>query len=557
MKQVRCAIYTRKSSEEGLEQDFNSLHAQREACSAYVLSQASEGWKEIGEAYDDGGLSGGNMDRPGLQRLLTDIRAGLIDIVVVYKVDRLTRSLLDFAKLVEAFDAADTSFVSVTQSFNTTTSMGRLTLNMLLSFAQFEREVTAERIRDKIAASKAKGMWMGGTPPLGYAPDGRSLAIVEEHAAIIRDIFARYLRLGNVRLLTAQLLEEGIRAPRRQRLSGSTFGGVGFSRGQLYMILKNPVYLGKIRHGDKLYPGLHPAIISQDTWDAVQAMLADHTRGTRVHRAATQAPLAGKLVGLRGEPLIPAHASIKTTAEGGNRRYRYYVSRDTHHGGEEPASRIPAPEIEDLVATRLAALFADPLELIARAHLDIGPLCMARMIRTCEELAPALKNSRKREMANLVQEIRIGERDVTIAVDTTAIAALLDVSLAEHAPATITLTEQVRLTRTGMVLRLVDEKGCAVNQSSPDETLLRMLGKAWGWWRELARGEVKIAELARREGVTPSWLSRVVRLAFLSPTLVEHILDGTGSAALLGSDLVRTGAVPLSWSEQGRLYGGG
>ena len=201
MTTERCAIYIRKSSEEGLEQDFNSLDAQREACAAYVLSQASQGWKLLPDCYDDGGLSGGTLERPALQRLLTDVKEGRIDIIVVYKVDRLTRSLLDFAKLVEAFDEAGVSFVSVTQSFNTTTSMGRLTLNMLLSFAQFEREVTAERIRDKIAQSKARGMWMGGTPPLGYEPDGRSLKIVESQAAIVREIYARYLQLGNVRIL--------------------------------------------------------------------------------------------------------------------------------------------------------------------------------------------------------------------------------------------------------------------------------------------------------------------------------------------------------------------
>src|SRR3954469_14256163 len=220
MKKVRCAIYTRKSSEEGLEQDFNSLDAQREACAAYIMSQASEGWKLVRERYDDGGISGGTLARPGLQRLLADIAAGHIDIVVVYKVDRLTRSLLDFAKLVEAFDKAGTSFVSITQSFNTTTSMGRLTLNMLLSFAQFEREVTAERIRDKIAQSKARGMWMGGTPPIGYRPEGRSLAIVEEDAAIVRHIFSRYVELGSVRLLAEELQDAGICSPVRNAATG-------------------------------------------------------------------------------------------------------------------------------------------------------------------------------------------------------------------------------------------------------------------------------------------------------------------------------------------------
>ena len=232
----RCAIYTRKSSDEGLEQAFNSLDAQREACAAYILSQASEGWSALPEVYDDGGLSGGTLERPALQRLLGEVRGGRVDIIVVYKVDRLTRSLFDFAKLVELFDASSTSFVSVTQSFNTTTSMGRLTLNMLLSFAQFEREVTAERIRDKIAASKARGMWMGGTPPLGYAPNGRSLAIVEEHAALVRHLFARYLALGSVRLLEMELQREGVTVPARTLLSGKPIGSGPFLRGQLYQI---------------------------------------------------------------------------------------------------------------------------------------------------------------------------------------------------------------------------------------------------------------------------------------------------------------------------------
>jgi len=249
MTKLRCAIYTRKSSEEGLDQDFNSLDAQHEACAAYIKSQASEGWKLVRERYDDGGISGGTLERPGLQRLLADIAAGHIDIVVVYQVDRLTRSLLDFAKLVEAFDKAGASFVSITQSFNTTNSMGRLTLNMLLSFAQFEREVTAERIRDKIAQSKARGMWMGGTPPIGYRPNGRSLAIVEEDATLIRHIFDRYAELGNVRLLAEELEQAEIWSPVRKAATGRAFGGRPFSRGHLYRILSNPTYIGRIDHG--------------------------------------------------------------------------------------------------------------------------------------------------------------------------------------------------------------------------------------------------------------------------------------------------------------------
>ena len=250
---IRCAIYTRKSSEEGLEQGFNSLDAQREACAAYILSQTGEGWVALPDSYDDGGISGGTLQRPGLQRLLADIKAKRVDTVVVYKVDRLTRSLMDFSKLVEAFDAAGTSFVSVTQSFNTTTSMGRLTLNMLLSFAQFEREVTAERIRDKIAASKAKGMWMGGTPPIGYRPNDRSLTIVDVEADLVRHIFATYLKLGNVPRVEEALAREGVRSPRRNRGSGREFGGRVLARGQIYGILKNPLYVGLIEHKGQTY----------------------------------------------------------------------------------------------------------------------------------------------------------------------------------------------------------------------------------------------------------------------------------------------------------------
>jgi DNA invertase Pin-like site-specific DNA recombinase len=310
MSKIRCAIYTRKSSEEGLEQDFNSLDAQHEACTAYVASQASEGWSLNAERYDDGGLSGGSLERPALQRLIADIEAGRIDIVVVYKVDRLTCSLLDFAKLVETFDRHETSFVSVTQSFNTTNSMGRLTLNMLLSFAQFEREVTAERIRDKIADSKAKGMWMGGIAPLGYRGEDRTLVIVPKHAALIRQIFERYLGIGTVRLLADALIDEGICVPNRTTATGKRLGGGHFSRGQLYKILSNETYLGRIKHRGRTYDGQHRAIIDQALWDQVQVALADNTRGAkRGPRRTDESLLAGLLFEEHGEPLVVEHCS--------------------------------------------------------------------------------------------------------------------------------------------------------------------------------------------------------------------------------------------------------
>src|SRR4030088_966343 len=265
----RCAIYTRKSSEEGLEQEFNSLHAQREASEAYILSQRHEGWVVVPTAYDDGGFSGGNLERPGLQRLLADVRAGRIDVIVTYKVDRLTRSLADFARLIEIFDAHHVSFVSVTQQFNTTTSMGRLTLNVLLSFAQFEREVTGERIRDKIAASKKKGMWMGGNPPLGYTVRDRKLVVIEREAETVRHIFQRYADLGSVRLLKAELEAQGTVGKRWTSASGKTWGGKPIGRGALYLILQNRLYCGEIVHKDQSYPGEHRAIIDPALWDTV------------------------------------------------------------------------------------------------------------------------------------------------------------------------------------------------------------------------------------------------------------------------------------------------
>src|SRR5689334_15518560 len=270
----RCAIYTRKSSEEGLEQEFNSLAAQREACEAYIRSQQHEGWVLVRTRYDDGGFSGGNLERPAAQRLLTDIRAGRIDIVVVYKVDRLTRSLADFARLVELFDASGVSFVSVTQQFNTTSSMGRLTLNVLLSFAQFEREVTGERIRDKIAASKKKGMWMGGNPPLGYDARDRKLLVNEAEAETVRHIFRRYLELGSVRLLKEELEAQGILSKARLSALGRTWGGNRFARGALYLMLQNRIYLGEVVHKKQHYPGEHASIVDRDLWERVQARLA-------------------------------------------------------------------------------------------------------------------------------------------------------------------------------------------------------------------------------------------------------------------------------------------
>src|ERR1700720_1466271 len=355
---VRCAVYTRKSSEEGLEQEFNSLQAQREACEAFITSQRHEGWMCLPGCYDDGGFSGATMARPALQQLLADLAAGRVDIVVVYKIDRLTRSLADFAKIVEILDARGASFVSVTQQFNTTTSMGRLTLSVLLSFAQFEREVIGERIRDKIAASKKKGMWMGGVPPLGYQAQDRKLVIVESEAEIVRFIFRRYAELGSVRWLRDELEAVSIQSKLRTSASGGISGGKPFARGALYLMLQNRIYRGEIVHKEQSHPGEHPPIIDQPLWDAVQAQLACNA-AQRNEGGKTRQPclLAGMLFDGDGNRMTPSHAVKKGT------RYRYYVSRSliTKDRSENSAGlRIPAAEIEQLVSDQVHRWLLDP-----------------------------------------------------------------------------------------------------------------------------------------------------------------------------------------------------
>ena len=377
---VRCAIYTRKSSEEGLEQDFNSLDAQREAGEAFIQSQKHEGWRAIPDAFDDGGHSGGTLDRPALQRLLAAIKAGNVDVVVVYKVDRLTRSLSDFARIVETFDAQGVSFVSVTQQFNTTTSMGRLTLNVLLSFAQFEREVTGERIRDKIAASKKKGMWMGGNVPLGYDARDRSLVVNETEAATVRTVFQLYLEHGTVRRVLVETDGRGLR----------TKTGRPFSQGHLYQLLQNPVYVGEIRHRERRYPGLHRAIVDREIWDAVQARLAANRVDRRNGKYAREPSLlTGRLFDDHGQPFTPSHA-VKA-----GRRYRYYIERGAITGkptGRRPRrKRIAAAEIEGLVVGAVTRLLRSPSDLIAAMDLPELPVTETKsMTRAGRDLARQL-----------------------------------------------------------------------------------------------------------------------------------------------------------------------
>jgi len=392
VRKLRCAVYTRKSSEEGLEQEFNSLDAQREACEAYIASQRSQGWVLVHDRYDDGGVSGGTLERPALRRLMQDIEDGLVDVVVVYKIDRLSRSLSDFAKMVEVFDRNGVTFVSVTQKFNTTTSMGRLTLNILLSFAQFEREVTAERIRDKIAASRKKGIWMGGIPPLGYRVENRKLVIDEERAEHIRWIFNRFIEIGSGTELARELDARGIR----------NRNGNQIDKKFIYRVLSNRAYIGEAVHKGESYPGEHDGIIDRETWDKVHAILRESPRKRAARtRAETPALLKGLLYGPDGAAFSPSH-----TRKGG-KLYRYYVSQTVlkHGAGSCPVGRVPAGEIETAVTDQLRAVFRQP-EIVAgtwkAAHSHDGDIVEADARNAIQSFDPLWDELFPAEQARIV-----------------------------------------------------------------------------------------------------------------------------------------------------------
>jgi DNA invertase Pin-like site-specific DNA recombinase len=551
MKRLRCAIYTRKSTDEGLEQDFNSLDAQREACAAYIKSQSTEGWSLLSRTYDDGGYSGGTLDRPALRSLLTDVRAKKIDIIVVHKIDRLTRSLLDFAKLVDVFETAGTSFVSVTQSFNTTSSMGRLTLNMLLSFAQFEREITAERIRDKIAASKAKGMWMGGNPPLGYSPSGRSLEIVEGHADLIRAIFERYLVTGNVRILEFELDRDGVRVPCRAAKSGRTMGGGKFTRGQLYKILSNPIYAGKISHHEKTFAGQHKAIVSDELWQAVHDRLEANRQG--YHAASSRsgsALLAGLVWSSDGRRFKSNHARK------GKKRYRYYVAEqfEVENAAELAETiRIPNRELDATVTRLMCEALDDPLMLLLDADIEIPPAVLPKLGSRAEALLAAVHHSDNYTVRSLVRRVTISPSAVEVQIDTAALLEGLGIS-GVSSEETLTLRSAVYLTRMGKAIRLIQRNGRSLSPRKPNLEMAQHLVKARLWWEELKLGDTRVADIARREKVNDSWVSRMVRLNFLAPSIVEAIIAGS-QPDHIGPNLLRHPALPLTWTEQRGFLG--
>ena len=524
----RCAIYTRKSSEEGLEQNFNSLHAQREACEAFIKSQAGEGWRPVKVPYDDGGLSGATMERPGLQRLLADLREKLVDVVVVYKVDRLTRSLADFAKMVEVFDGHGVSFVSVTQQFNTTTSMGRLTLNVLLSFAQFEREVTGERIRDKIAASKKKGIWMGGTVPLGYDWCERRLVVNPVEAATVRLIFERYLRLRSVRLLKEKLSRDGIVSKVRVSKQGCQSGGQPFGRGALYALLANPIYLGEIRHRKVRHPGQHQAIVDQAVWEQVQERLRKQAVHHRtLDTKGVSSPLAGKLFDETGEPLYACGANE------GARRYRYYVSRKVIQGSAERTKngwRLPALGIERAVASASRQMLGDRPTIAANlqeAGVAIGDLQPAlEAARTKSEQLEHKSSEVANGLRNLIDRVQLESGGIRVSLN---LKRLIADPIESRDAACLTMTRFIPLEmkRRGVELRLVIE-GESAPAARPDPHLLKAVARGHRWFNELASGKsASIKEIARREGVYDSYVKRLIPLAFLAPELVRSICNGS------------------------------
>jgi DNA invertase Pin-like site-specific DNA recombinase len=536
---LRCAIYTRKSSEEGLEQDFNSLHAQREACAAYIASQKHEGWQASKTHYDDGGFSGGNMERPALKQLLEDIEAGKVNAVIVYKVDRLTRSLTDFAKIIERFDQHSVSFVSVTQQFNTTSSMGRLTLNVLLSFAQFEREVTGERIRDKIAASKKRGMWMGGFIPLGYDLKNRKLLINAQEAQTVQYIYRRYLEFGCVRLLKEDLDRQGIHSKARGQK-----GGCSFSRGILYKILSNPIYIGQIRHKGTCHPGQQEAIIDQVLWEQVQRYMASNSVEHKTRsRKTVSCPLTNKLFDVSGERLVPVHVNKK------GRRYRYYISEGLRAGPKDVSSsgwRLPGQEIEQVI--RHAVLDILHYDVAITAALQESGVA-AHHIPSALNAAGKIQSDAADLIDRFIKRVELRKDGIRL---TLSLASLVAPEMDSNA-VTINHDISMQMKRRGAEMRLI------VGGTGParmDQALLKTIVRAHKWFNDFVSGRVNnFAEIASQEGIDKSYVSRVMNLAFLAPDIIESIIAGRQPADLNVKKHTKRIDLPLDWEQQHQLLG--
>ena len=502
MNKIRCAIYTRKSSEDGLEQEFNSLHAQREACAAYVASQKHQGWVLLPDQYDDGGLSGGSLERAALQTLLADIRAGKIDQIVVYKIDRLTRSLADFAKAVDILGAAGASFVSVTQSFNTATSMGRLTLNMLLSFAEFEREVTAERIRDKIAASKRRGLWMGGQVPMGYDPDGRTLKINDREADTIRKLYALYEQHGTIREVKEQADVLGLRTRRRTLSSGASRGGGAFDRGHIHHVLTNPIYAGRIRHRDKVHDGQHDPIIPPERWDAVQQRLQGVASRIRMRKTPRRLSLlCGKIFDETGDRLTPSHSRTKKGT-----RLRYYIShRLIARSGEKNLDgwRLPADQLEAQISDRVRRHLAEPTFVACICkNSDAGAIGQAQRKLLDLTFQPA-----RRDILALVERVGIAPGQIKLKLDGPAIAQMLDFDADALGADALKIEAPFRVRKRGVETKII----LAETLGNKDEALIRNIALAHHWLERIKAGETfgNLSAISQGPTTSPSDASSI------------------------------------------------
>lgn len=519
-KQVRCAIYTRVSTDQGLEQDFNSLDAQYDASQAYIRSQVHAGWTMVRSKYDDGGFSGGNTDRPALQRLLADVRAGKVDIIVVYKVDRLTRSLADFSKLVELFDQYGVSFVSVTQQFNTTTSMGRLTLNVLLSFAQFEREVTSERIRDKIAASKRKGLWVGGMAPLGYDTKDRKITVNDAEADRVRTIFRSYLKLGSLNLLMAYLRKRGVVTKMRSLKTGQTVGGIPFTRGPLAHLLRNRFYVGEVVFKGEILVGEQSAIVPKDLFDAVQAKLNAQVNNHKMVRANSEALLLGRIYDDRGHRMTPSHARRRGI------KYRYYISSALLQGQAQHAgrvSRIPAEEIETLVIKSVRSRFTESPDTEDRALIHNH---VARVEVQSDQLVIELTHAK-----GLGPKGKRSRNVIGVPWRKTLSTRRREILVPESGPA-----QDARPIR-----------------SENRALLVASIARGRRWLNELMTDpKINANTIAERESCSLRQINMTISLAFLAPDLVKAAIDGRLPH---GCGVTRLRDLPAEWTRQGQMLG--
>jgi len=543
-KTIRCAIYTRKSTEDGLEQDFNSLDAQREASLAYIKSQHHEGWRAIRKMYDDGGISGATLNRPAIKQLIKDVEMGQVDTVVVYKVDRLTRSLADFSKLIELFDKHNVSFISVTQQFNTTSSMGRLTLNVLLSFAQFEREITGERIRDKIAASKKKGMWMGGLPPIGYNIQDKKLVINETEAKTVNQIYSLYLELDNVRLVKEECDRLSIRTKIRC-YGGKKTGGTRFSRGHLYSLLKNPLYAGKVKYNDKLYDGQHEAIIDLDLWQDVQSKLNDNATNRTHNYNLNQINLLNGLVFDEDKTLLKTHYAVNH-----GKKYRYYIAEA--YGGW----RIPADTLERAVEKIIyewlkneQKLFIEFASLI-EDRADLYHTIKTEAEKYTEEISQMDFLTKEKTFKKLIKQIDIDKDNITLILYSRVVSERLQIldnnQLSDIGEISITSSHTIK--RRGVEKKIILPGKTTANK---DPKLIALVARSHKWIQNLKDGHVKnITEIAAKENMDDGDVSRFIQFAFLAPEIVTSIFEGTQPADLNSEKLKRLGSLPHSWSEQ-------